>query len=126
MGDETKPPLRYAVLHHEGVAEPHFDLMLESAVGGPLATWRLPEWPVTRPTQIEKLPDHRALYLEYEGPLSGDRGQVRRVEAGTYTTSPQWDDPYVFDLRLKRPRKLFCRRFRLLAPPDHPWSLEPG
>ena len=26
-----------------------------------------------------RLPDHRARYLEYEGPISGDRGRVERV-----------------------------------------------
>lgn len=28
--------------------------------------------------------EHRRLYLDYEGPISGDRGSVRRVDAGTY------------------------------------------
>jgi hypothetical protein len=27
--------------------------------------------------------DHRALYLDYEGPVSGDRGTVTRYDAGT-------------------------------------------
>lgn len=29
-----------------------------------------------------RLPDHRGLYLAYEGPVSGDRGSVERVAAG--------------------------------------------
>lgn len=29
-----------------------------------------------------QMPEHRALYLEYEGPLSGARGDVVRVAAG--------------------------------------------
>lgn len=29
-----------------------------------------------------RLPDHRAHYLDYEGPISGDRGRVTRVAAG--------------------------------------------
>lgn len=32
----------------------------------------------------ERLADHRRVYLEYEGPLSGDRGEVRRVASGTF------------------------------------------
>ena len=32
----------------------------------------------------EQLPDHRLAYLEYEGPISGDRGTVSRCDAGEY------------------------------------------
>ena len=32
----------------------------------------------------EQLGDHRRDYLEYEGEVSGDRGRVIRVAAGTY------------------------------------------
>ena len=31
-----------------------------------------------------KLPPHRLHYLDYEGPISGDRGEVRRVDRGEY------------------------------------------
>ena len=124
--DSTPAPLRYVVLRHDGVADPHFDLMLEISPGAPLATWRLTEWPVKAATRLEKLPDHRQVYLEYEGPLSGDRGRVHRVEAGTYTSEPQWDDPHVIELTLSRPGKLFRRHLRLLRPPEHQWTLEPA
>ena len=30
------------------------------------------------------LADHRLIYLEYEGEISGQRGRVRRVDRGTY------------------------------------------
>lgn len=32
----------------------------------------------------EKIHDHRARYLQYEGPLSGERGRVDRVAAGEF------------------------------------------
>lgn len=32
-----------------------------------------------------RLPDHRSQYLDYEGPISGNRGEVRRLLAGTCT-----------------------------------------
>ena len=90
MADE---PLRYVVLRHEGVPEPHFDLMLEMVTGQPLATWRCPEWPLTRRVRIARLADHRPEYLVYEGPLSGDRGRVTRVQAGAYrmTRDPEFN-----------------------------------
>jgi hypothetical protein len=71
------------VLRHEGVAEPHSDLMVERKPGGKLMTWRLPVWPITTVTTVTPLELHRREYLTYEGPVSGDRGTVRRVDEGT-------------------------------------------
>lgn len=34
----------------------------------------------------ERLPDHRRLYLDYEGEIAGGRGRVTRVAAGTCRT----------------------------------------
>lgn len=75
--------MRYAILHHTGGQGPdHYDFMLEAE--GTLKTWTVPaldweaELPVTQNT------DHRLEYLEYEGPISGERGEVRRVEGGIY------------------------------------------
>jgi hypothetical protein len=75
--------LRYVVLHHTDIPHPHYDLMFETTPDSPLATWRSPAWPVTTPTSVERLPDHRAAYLTYEGPLTDNRGQVTRVASGT-------------------------------------------
>lgn len=79
-------PLRYVVLRHEQVPDPHFDLMIEydpvNGVG--LFTWRSPIWPIDRDVQLEPLEEHRVEYLDYEGPVSGNRGVVRRVARGTY------------------------------------------
>jgi hypothetical protein len=84
--------LRYAVLHHTGVPAPHFDLMFESAPGSALATWRSPAWPITVPTRVDRLPDHRPTYLTFEGPVSNNRGQVRRVAFGTVHPDPWTND----------------------------------
>ena len=57
--------------------------MLEA--GPMLETWKLPSAP--KPGGIilaEKLFDHRLMYLDYEGPISGSRGAVTRWDAGTY------------------------------------------
>ena len=62
----------------------HWDFMLEQGEG--LRTWRLLSTPDGAGTiQAEALPDHRKLYLEYEGPVSGDRGVVSRWDWGHYT-----------------------------------------
>ena len=77
--------MRFVVLHHTDVDEPHFDIMVESAPDSPLMTWRSPVWPITSRTALARLPDHRRAYLEYQGPISGKRGSVRRVDAGGCT-----------------------------------------
>lgn len=78
-GDE----LRYAVLHHTHVAHPHYDLLLEVSPEAPLATWRCDTWPGTSGAVVERLADHRRMYLDYEGLISGGRGEVHRVGSGT-------------------------------------------
>jgi hypothetical protein len=60
-----------------------------------LRTWALSEPP--RPggeIEAAPLPDHRLAYLDYEGPISGDRGTVARWDRGEYAvlrqTARQW------------------------------------
>ncbi len=86
------PIERFVVLEHEwnGV---HWDFMLERS--GVLKTWAvdLPLEP-GRELPARRLADHRIAYLDYEGPISGNRGRVRRIDAGTYETI-QWEDTMV-------------------------------
>lgn len=77
---------RFVILRHElppgRDRATHFDLMVEQ--GEALRTWALDEWPVQgQGAPARSLPDHRLDYLAYEGPVSGDRGAVTRVEQGT-------------------------------------------
>ena len=61
----------------------HWDLFLEEAKT--LRSWRLLEEPAHgRVVPAEPLPAHRKIYLDYEGPVSGDRGNVSRWDGGTY------------------------------------------
>jgi hypothetical protein len=75
--------LRYVVLHHTGIAEPHFDLLFELETGLMLAAVRCREWPLSDGARAERIADHRRVYLEYEGEISGGRGSVRRIASGT-------------------------------------------
>jgi hypothetical protein len=78
-------PRRVVLLLHEGHGATHIDLLLERD-DGPLVTFRAPV-AVTlllgdgaaATFEAERLPDHRRVYLEYEGPVSNNRGTVRRV-----------------------------------------------
>ena len=81
------PDQRFVVLRHEpGSADQralHWDLMLEA--GGQLRTWALEREPARGATiTATQLPDHRLDYLDFEGPVSGGRGEVRRFDQGTY------------------------------------------
>ena len=98
---------RFVLLYH--TCPPHYerrshwDLMLEA--GKTLRTWALvqlpSDWnssqtrtaadhpdcpPVAGENSVcaDQLANHRLDYLEKEGPLSGDRGHVRRIDRGTY------------------------------------------
>jgi DNA polymerase Ligase (LigD) len=101
---QTMP--RFVLLLHEcprGVPRAtHCDLMVEFA--GTLRTWAVEQLPRTWGGLIDttteeaeyslpvagsergvatRLDDHRLDYLDYEGPVSRDRGTVRRLDAGT-------------------------------------------
>ncbi|MEZ6243352.1 MAG: hypothetical protein R3B57_09940 [Phycisphaerales bacterium] len=92
----ARPPaaaLRCVLLRHdEPSAAWHHDLLLErppsipQAASDPddrrLITFRLAENPfdpAISEADARRLSDHRAHYLDYEGPLSADRGRVRRL-----------------------------------------------
>ncbi|MGB9880048.1 MAG: DNA polymerase ligase N-terminal domain-containing protein, partial [Anaerolineae bacterium] len=63
-----------------------YDLMLETATL--LVTWALSEMPASgKIIPAQQLPDHRRIYLEYEGEISGGRGTVCRWDKGTYLLS---------------------------------------
>jgi hypothetical protein len=105
--------MRFVVLHHvmsptashQETRATHWDLMLEQ--DGVLRTWALACDPLEAnaskkkaPTAIEQiiatpLADHRIEYLTFEGPISGDRGSVRRVEAGDYVLIRETDDELI-------------------------------
>jgi hypothetical protein len=90
--------LNFVILHHTGIDQPHFDLMFERSEGSLLSTFRLPTWPLTQAVTIERLADHRRDYLTYEGPLSGDRGTVKRVAGGPFHFRTQSEDALTLDL----------------------------
>jgi hypothetical protein len=66
----------------------HFDWLLapDARPGTALVSFRLQERLDTLVPGAElaatAIPDHRAVYLTYEGTISGDRGSVRRVNDG--------------------------------------------
>src|SRR5271155_4731048 len=74
--------LRYVVLFHGDFGRPHFDLMIETRRGSKLATWRCPHWPPLKGDRFKPIAKHRRVYLDYEGPISGRRGGIKRAAEG--------------------------------------------
>jgi hypothetical protein len=83
MEHQAPQTVRFVVLRHEGIPDPHFDLLFDLTSGNDLATWRSPNWPISQPMTLVRLKDHRRIYLEYEGPISKNRGFVKRIASGT-------------------------------------------
>ncbi|MEM7228079.1 MAG: hypothetical protein AAF432_04610 [Planctomycetota bacterium] len=77
----------------------HIDWMLAMDMNdSPLRTFRLPAplhvMPADTSMALESLPDHRRAYLEYEGPISGDRGEVKRIATGVWAVSQEAPDAW--------------------------------
>lgn len=100
--------LRFVVLDHDW-PHPHRDLLLER--GGILKAWRLPAaFDLTSPVPAEPNFDHRLVYLDYEGPVSGGRGEVRCWDAGELV----WEEYTEQEIRVRLNGVHLCGRFRLM------------
>lgn len=91
---------RFTILTHDHPYL-HWDFLVEN--GETLLAWRLLEEPDSmNPFAVEPLPDHRTLYLDYEGPVSRNRGNVAQWDTGIceMTESPEFG--FTFELEGKR------------------------
>jgi hypothetical protein len=120
---------RFVILEHTGTSAykpgKHWDLMLEA--DGRLQTWELDSIPSPRrASRALALPDHRLRYLDYEGPLTGDRGEVRQFDAGVYDLVREPPDEWIVRLtgRQVQCQLVFTRDLKM----PNLWqvSVEPG
>ncbi|TWT59028.1 ATP-dependent DNA ligase [Thalassoglobus neptunius] len=71
---------RFAILRHDWPFL-HWDFLIESE--NVLLTWRLATEPfIGAEIAAEQLAPHRLIYLDYEGPVSGGRGEVTNWDRG--------------------------------------------
>ena len=83
----------FVLLEHDH-PELHWDFMFEN--GDVLLTWRLDRIPSEGcEFDVIGLLDHRKAYLDYEGPISGNRGSVSRVDRGDFELVEATDDSLV-------------------------------
>ena len=108
---------RFAILIHDHPFL-HWDLLVEQT--GVLRSWRLLECPdrwllATSPIILsaEAIPDHRLAYLDYEGPVSRERGSVQRWDGGNV----EWLEQSVRTIQLKLEGKRLQGEM-VLTPPD--------
>ena len=75
---------RFVILEHRTAPAVHWDFMLEW--GEVLRTWSLTQPPAPAcKLDATSIPDHRKLFLDYEGPISRGRGTVTRWDSGRFT-----------------------------------------
>src|SRR5579859_1205058 len=88
---------RFVILEHDH-PHLHWDLMVQGKDA--LRTWRLeaPPWPGHVVSAIG-LGDHRLDYLDYEGPVSKNRGIVKRWDGGEYVGLLDKDDKIAIAIR---------------------------
>ena len=73
---------RYVILEHDHPHR-HWDFLLEA--GDVLRAWRLLQEPgLDRTVPAEANFDHRKVYLDYEGPLTGERGSIFQWDSGSF------------------------------------------
>jgi hypothetical protein len=91
---------RYVILQHDWPTL-HWDLLLEA--GEELRAWRLLAEPANG-TEVSSEPNfpHRWMYLDYEGPVSGGRGEVRQWDAGTFEWIEEQEERVVVELSGRR------------------------
>jgi len=146
------PTFRFTVLRHElplqAQRECHWDLLLEPPENSPddtpgspnstplgsvagLLTFEAPlppkEW-VTNKFLVKRLPDHRHAYLTYEGPISGARGHVKRVQTGLIQWKVLTADLLVLSVRQTWPKATepvgLITITKLPGSPENNWELE--
>ena len=108
---------RFAVLDHDW-PHPHRDLFFER--GGVLKAWRLPPaFDLASPVPAVAIGDHRPVYLDYEGPVSGGRGRVTRWDGGEL----EWERHSADDIVVRLGGTHLRGRFQLVRADGDEWVM---
>jgi hypothetical protein len=109
---------RFVILEHDHPSL-HWDLLLEA--GAVLRAWRLAAPPAAGDAVgAEASFDHRLLYLDYEGPVSGSRGRVVRWDGGTFG----WEEDAADRVRVRLTGGRLRGVLKLTRGKDGAWKCE--
>ena len=106
------------LLQHVRREDTHYDWLITPPPAFELAEGRLwtgrvalasDAWGEAGRFAFTPLPPHRRHYLTYQGPVPGNRGSVRRVDAGQVRALQWTDSRRVLDVRLRG----FCGKVAL-------------
>lgn len=87
---------RFTILTHDHPVL-HWDFLVEQEEV--LWAWRLMSEPNRQSViAVEPLPDHRKKYLDYEGPVSKNRGTVQQWDTGVCQLLAKSENEFVFYL----------------------------
>lgn len=124
---------QYVVLYHRTTStenrrgtDSHYDWMFDR--GESLWTWAtdtLPELTEIGPLEAIRLADHRRIYLTYQGPLTGGRGEVTQVESGDFQIIHESNDRIEFQVTGSRCGVIAFQRMRsceMRVPPGSRWN----
>lgn len=95
---------RFAILEHTQQAGVHWDLLLDWPEAERLPTWQTDVSPenVDAFHSAKRIFDHRRVYLDFEGEISGGRGSVRQWDTGTYAVVEKTSEFLIVQLSGKR------------------------
>ncbi len=111
---------RFVILRHDHPYL-HWDLLLEKDTS--CRSWRLLREPCSgEPIAAEPLPPHRLLYLDYEGPVTGNRGNVRRVVSGSYCVGESAEEE--LHIRLSHNAVLTSGRLQIQSDGRQFWTFD--
>lgn len=131
MSLQRSNPLPTVLLRHElPDGTHHYDWLLaqDAQLSLPLITWRCPSRIDTlqpgESLRIERLPDHRQMYLQYEGQVSGDRGFVQRERAGVvWNSQSSPTEAHEIELQWQNLGAKCTQRLSLTPKPADNWSV---
>lgn len=121
-------PTRTVLLEHTTPDGPaHLDWLIERPgveAEHRLIAFRCAHDPTTHPEwRGERIADHRALYLDFEGPLSGDRGVVRRIWSARCRVEFETEDAISLSISTREGRTI---RGHISRSSGETWAFHPG
>jgi len=98
--EQLLEPFRFVFLEHD-YPTLHWDILLQQ--GNRLLGWRGDNHGhFLNGGHVVQTSDHRLVYLDYEGPLTGQRGTVKRVDAGRLTWRHCAENEFIAEIQGKQ------------------------